>query len=377
MSYRRHADETMMEVNGLVAQLNTPEALKSEVWITCNECGAQTQMEDGKKKKKKVVCPECRSGNIEIVEKTQGLPPYDPVEVHVVDEYPACPDDWMHGSGKASSYFCGVKPGRGMWFDFTPNQNHKHHVAVVVSVQGINPVTGHPTNNDLGMSLQQIKNKCPKHGCDLEQDRYCPKCGYKLPAQNYIASTTGESLWIDGFRNEKGEVRQYILTEEESRGVAAQIIKDQRVWAIGFAFYLSKEPKPQPAYATRNFAYGGGMKTMSAAPTSFGFAGDDDFALESMDSCEAAAAPVRTRGAVRAASAKRKATRAKKLEVGAGAKIDQEVGVDPEKIEFWEPEPAGLIYVNYAQPEIIAKIIEAGKRQEKEDGFLNQLNVGN
>jgi hypothetical protein len=273
-----------------------------------------------------------------------------------------------------------------MWFDFTPNQNHKHHVAVVVSVQGINPVTGHPTNNDLGMNLQQIKNKCPKHGCDLQQDRFCPKCGYKLPAQNYIATTTGESLWIDGFRNEKGEVRQYILTEEESRGVAAQIIKDQRVWAIGFAFYLSKEPKPQPVYATRNMATLGGMmpkgggmvKTASFAFSAACDSGEAGLESMDMDYSEAApAAPVRTRGAVRAASAKRKATRAKKLEVGAGAKIDQEVGVDPEKIEFWETEPAGLIYVNYAQPEIIAKIIEAGKRQEKEDGFLNQLKVGN
>ena len=100
----RQRNNSSMEVNGLFAIINTPEALKGE--------------------------------------GVHGLPPHAPVNAYVVDEYPNCPETWMHGSAKASSYFCPVDAGKGMWFDFTANQNHKHHIAVVVSVQGINPVDG-------------------------------------------------------------------------------------------------------------------------------------------------------------------------------------------------------------------------------------------
>src|SRR4051812_16016876 len=75
------------------------------------------------------------------------LPPYAQRPAYKVDEYPACPESWMHGSALASSYFVPVDAGRGMWFDFTMNSMLAHHLAVVISVQGVNPVTG-PTKKD-------------------------------------------------------------------------------------------------------------------------------------------------------------------------------------------------------------------------------------
>jgi len=316
----------VMTVNGLSAVIHTPQALEGD--------------------------------------DLHSLPPGAPRPAHVVDEYPKCPENWMNGSDKASSYFVPVEAGKGMWFDFTMNQGHAHEVAVVISVQGINPLTGKKMT---ALNLEQYKKQCPIHNVDFQQDRFCPECEYKWPAQSYISTTTGQTLWLDGFRNEQGEVRQYIISEEEmQRGVAQQMIGEDRVWAIGFAFYLSKEAKPKPVYRERRlYSMGAGGGTMAKCCS---FNGDadtlsyaaDELGLESMD--------VQERGATRSVSAKRAAT--KKLEVGAGARIDQEIGVDPKDIDFWEEEPAGMIYVNYINPELCQQILEGGKREETKEGYL-------
>jgi hypothetical protein len=176
-------------------------------------------------------------------EIAQELPPYGHVPALVVDEYPACPQNWMRSSGDASSYFVPVIKDRGLWLDFNFNTSHTHHVAVVVSVQGVNAVTGQKTDK---LRLEQYKKKCPVHKKEFGHERYCEECGFKWPTQNYIASnvTPSSYFWLDGFRTQDGEVRQYILTEEIVRGVASQLIGDERVFSIGVAFYISKEPKP-------------------------------------------------------------------------------------------------------------------------------------
>ena len=359
-----------MEVNGLYAEVNTPAAL---------------------------------SGT-----GVHGLPPYSQRQAYVVDEYPACPESWMHGSAKASSYFVPVKAGRGMWFDFVPNQHHPYHVAVVVSVQGINPLTGKKVT---ALNLEQYREKCPVHDAEFKQDRYCDKCGYCWPAQNYIASTTGLHMWIDGFRNEKGEVVQYIITEDETRGVAAQVLGADRVWAIGFAFYLSKEPKPVRQSILRSSGFGLSGQSMSKGLLSFGgdsgdsgLIGSDaeygcDMAMDSESLTPAPTASVMcfsqsepTGGAQTKESVPISASLGrgikrqrsgpsgqsiKKLEIGAGARISQEHGIDLNPIEFWQPEPAGLIYCNYIDEDRCAEIVAAGKRQDKANGPLAGLKVGN
>jgi hypothetical protein len=199
--------EQFMTVNGFQAAIHTPEALKGE--------------------------------------KLHSLPPHAIRPFYKVDEYPACPKNWMHGSSLASSYFVPVQADKGIWFDFTMNTNKSHHVAVVISVQGVNPITGPiKKGQPAELRLEQYREKCPRHKCKFQQDRFCPKCKYKWPAQNYLATTTGEYLWLDGFRNKGGEVSQYVLTEDDAKGVAAQMIGDNRVFAIGYAFYESVEPKP-------------------------------------------------------------------------------------------------------------------------------------
>lgn len=372
---------TRMEINGLFAEINMPPALAG----------------DG----------------------LHALPPHCKVQAYPVDEFPACPENWMHGSGKASSYFVPATVNRGMWFDFTMNSGLSYDLAIVVSVQGINPVTGKKVTQ---LNLEQYREKCPVHNVAFQQDRFCTDCGYAWPAQNYIATTTGQMLWIDGFRNEKGEVRQYIITEDIARGVAAQVIGDDRVWAIGFAFYLSKEPRKNPVYTrgqdwgmhsllmADSGEYGSDMASLdydscvsgpsgptgpSGAVGAYGPCGDGSKSLsfnmastQHVNSCSYSKGGMHRElktggGIIRAQSmmAPRTTpapmTQQKMLEIGAGARINQEIGVDLNPIDYWQAEPIGLIYCNYVDDVMFRQILKAGQRQMKKEGALAGLNVGN
>ncbi len=197
-------------------------------------------------------------------EKVHDLPPRNPRLAYPVDEYPACPSNWMHGSDLASSYFVGVREGEGMWLDFNGCSTHSHHVAIVISIQGVNPISGplvDPETGDPKMAellLHHYTHKCPNHDVPFQQDRYCPECDHKWPKQNYITTTSTpiKYLWLDGFRNDEGKVRQYILTAEELKSIAHQTIgEEKKVFAIGIAFYLSKERKPEPPKPERKYDF--------------------------------------------------------------------------------------------------------------------------
>jgi|GEM_PF-2191427 hypothetical protein len=84
-----------------------------------------------------VNCPAAlRGGGVHAV------PPYVRVRASRVDCYPACPADWPRSTRSTSSWFVAIVAGRGMWRDFNRCRNHPHHATVVVSIQGVNPLTG-------------------------------------------------------------------------------------------------------------------------------------------------------------------------------------------------------------------------------------------
>lgn len=397
-------------------------------------------------------------------EIAQELPPYGHVPALVVDEYPACPQNWMKSSGDASSYFVPVIKDRGLWLDFNFNASHTHHVAVVVSVQGVNAITGQKTDK---LRLEQYKKKCPVHKKEFGHERYCEECGFKWPTQNYIGSnvTPSSFFWLDGFRTQDGEVRQYILTEEIVRGVASQLIGDERVFSIGVAFYLSKEPKPivekmlrsrgstgfsgisgysksvkgiylnssSPSYTLNDCddshaVYGAapdamGFYTPFTTPQS-SFEINDQIAekrhlltkMSTVNKKKIAAADYQTenikdvmaiQGALETTTSSISAdsliahhgfdfdaevdhligeiseesvepVETTKLEIGAGAKIRQNIHPDTEKLSFWQKEPAGIIYINYIPKDDAVKIIAAGKKDMtgQGEGFLKDLAVG-
>jgi hypothetical protein len=408
-------------------------------------------------------------------EVPSGLPPHAPVTPYAVDEYPACPTDWMPGSSKAGSFFVGVQEGKGVWLDFNDCASHTHHVAAIVSVQGVNPITGMKQDK---MQLEQYADKCPKHDEPFKSDRFCEKCGYSWPAQNYIttAATPQPYFWLDGFRNAVGQVKQYIVTAEESKGVAAQILKKDRVFAIGIAFFLSKEAKPQPKReksALRGISQtktcclatmdvddskpigSGQFKSMNDGSGSGGgtwISGEDTGAMGAsmMDSssiednavwadqkksfetlqqmgkistqCSAKldqgeASPdsltsrikatfslphstdpmffspihtpknwkikartndlpeVVTEKQWTAASAApiQEIKLTKNLEIGHGSALEQDIYEDTNDLSFYRDEVESFIYINYCSLEDLERILAAGKRDEKKDGFLAEI----
>jgi hypothetical protein len=395
--FNEYDGDCLMMVNDMSATFHMPKALKSE--------------------------------NVGGKEKVHSLPPFAPRKAFKVDEY-ECPPNWMHGSGLASSYFVPIEAEYGMWLDFNQNRHHKHHVAVLLSIQGVNPVDGQSmVEIDQKISLKQYREKCPKHDIEFGQDRFCKECGYKWVPQNYLCTTGTPSgyLWLDGFLASDGVVRQYYFTEEEAKGVAHQIVgAEKKVYSIGIAFYLSKEPKPEPVRSTVNMlqslnnqmwtkkSYNGDMPIGSAEPNWNHYC-DSPEHLCSFDAGSPkmlSAAPksaggqhVNSRGIrLRSASGHHIKLRdtndfielqsvrdedadmedtdmevsEKSLDIAAGAKIDQKVYADPENLDFWQDTPVGVLYVNYVLSKKAQAILKKGKKDltKNGEGFLAGLAVG-
>jgi hypothetical protein len=373
----------------------------------------------------------------DISEVSHRLPPHAPVEVYPVDEYSGCPDNWMHGSDVASSYFLGVKEDYGMWLDFNECSYHTHDVAIVVSIQGVNPITGQKMVGENPLRLEQYHKKCPIHNIEYKQDRYCDECGFKWPGQNYL-STTGtpdNMLWLDGFRTPDGKVRQYVLTEDKMKGVASQMIGEDRVFAIGIAYYLSKNKKPfvpkrpverpskgiyghamggsfqgfaqtnpmffSPMHTPNTWNSGSPMRKMESSTSNSKSASNSSRIMMSIDENHSPVPDIVTlgdfsdsdnivdnhEGTICSMSSIENMTRGgsvniepvipvKKLEIGAGALINQRVYDDPKLMNYWEEEPAGMIYINYCDEDSLKKILDKGIRADKKDGFMQGINVG-
>lgn len=344
-----------------------------------------------------------------------GLPPYCERTVHVVDEYPECPKHWMHGSSKASSYFLGVSPGQHLWLDFNGLWAHQHDVAIVLSVQGINPVTGQKTT---ALRLEQYREKCPTHDEPFGADRFCEKCKFKWPPQNYMTTTSTPQglLWIDGWRTEAGKIRGFLITKEMIRGVAAQLIGEDRVFAIGVAFFLSKKSKPKQTVTRTRSNLG---KTQNCSTASYmvppqshseiihkadyhqdwSYKADGPLIGNAAKSGSGGILRSRKSGpggqSVRAASLQAFGSKElgfsgdvdhealtsvepTTLEIGAGAKIQQELTYfDNKQLDYYQDEPAGCIYLNYTDDKTCNKIVAAGRIAMQSEGFLGSLRVGN
>ena len=336
-----YSNNTIMEVNGLKCVINTPKAI-----------------EDKK-------------------DEVHSLPPYAKQDVFLVDEYESCPENWIHGSSNSSSYFLGVQEGTGLWLDFNQNCYNTHDVAVVVSIQGINPITGQKT---LKTEMEQYIDKCPVHNKEFQQDRFCPKCKFKWPKQNYLstASCFSGQFWLDGFRMPDGKVRQWVFTKDTIRGVAKNIIGEDRVFAIGLAFYKSKKPKQTFDYEEffkEKFKNKQPYKVNSPNVIwehkfmydSDVYGSETPISCNSMLSDNVKKSPRCLRGFVET----------EKFEVAAGAQISQEVREDSNSLDYWEKTPSGFIYINYDSVENISKIIQNGKRKEISEGFLANIPTGN
>jgi hypothetical protein len=302
----RYGGQTHMQVNGLGVTLHMPRALKSSF-------GASSE------------------------EVAQALPPYNPRAAFLVDTYPSAPADWLRSSPGTASYMVPVAADHGMWLDLNACASHSHHVAAVISTQGINAITGLKSE----IRLEQYGSQCPKHHTRFPGNRHCRQCGYDWPAQNYLTTTTTPNgfLWLDGFRTEDGTTRQWVLTEDVRRSVAAAVIGDDRVHAIGVAFFLSKEPKKR---REPMWQYG-------EAETFGGALGHP----KGIRSVRRSGGPA--------------------LEIAAGAKIRQAVHPDDQHLSFWSETPAGIIVINYTDETTMSRVL-AGISPKRE-GFVGTAGV--
>jgi hypothetical protein len=408
-----YGEDSLMKVNGLSCTLHMPKALKSKKTyeirlILLNDNVDYFSSGYGRRKyvykdEAEVMAETLRESRqykeveVEEAEEAQGLPPGAPRKTFKVDEYD-CPTSWMHGSGLASSYFIPVEAECGLWLDFNRNvQGHTHYVAALMSIQGVNPLDGQSLV-EIGekISLKQHKMKCPKHGVDFKQDRYCPECKYKWVPQNYMATTGTPSglFWLDGFLAPDGKVRQYYFTENESLGVAHQIIgAEKKVYSIGVAFYLSKNPKPvvsAPVVTRGGGSYGSYGTVTCSMPATFGAAkksaiGGSVLRGSSRLSSQRAEGQKKylssndtLEGILMRDSAESDEGSVKSLDIAAGAMINQKVYEDPNDLDFWQDTPAGLLYINYCSVEQARAILKKGKKDltNKGEGFLGGLKAG-
>jgi len=349
------------------------------------------------------------SGGQEIA---HGLPQHRRRRAYLVDKYPACPKSWDRSTGNMASYFVPIVNGSGMWLDFNETLKYAgNHVAVVISVQGVNPLTGLECTD---MQLEQYTECCPTHKTKFGPDRLCTTCNFRWPKQNYIATTgTPDGLfWLDGFRAPDGVIRQYLLTTEKARGVANAIMGEKRVFAIGLAFFLSKEPRPKPQPrrksdgVTLNWCgpIGGGLKSYEDAPIgSDGGCDDTVYYTSTMNSTlgdagskglisgakglpgmkgehgfdgpiASASAPMARRFAIGGQS-----VNVQKVEVAAGAQVRQIIYDDPFTLDYWVTSPESVILVNYALEVDVEEILKGGEIDVSgsPEGFLQKIPVGN
>jgi len=370
------------------------------------------------------------------------LPPRRIRKAFLVDEHPACPEHWLRSSGRIKSYFVPIIEDHGMWLDFNESMAMtEYDVAIVVSVQGVNAITGLPCKDP---QLEQYRDECPKHKKAFGPDRFCKECNYKWPKQNYIASTaTPEGfLWLDGFRSDDGVVRQYVLTASVLRSVAKAIVGNDRVYALGVSFFLSKQKRPKPVIPpSRGVAMAGGLtwgssvnhyyskgldgSVGSVGPEGLvGYDGDTSavnfmadaecdkisismknspgISTHEIDRSESKRSLMDTgrKGALmRSVSAKsaklsfapspepmataslpiKKLASTKAMEIAAGAKIDQRVYDDANGLDFYQDTPEGIIVVNYCLESEADAIVKAGKVDVSgsKDGFLKDVPIGN
>lgn len=338
-------------------------------------------------------------------EVAHGLPPYNKLCAYLTDKYPMAPVHWMRSQGSITSYFVPVIEDAGMWLDLNQCSNHQNDVAVVVSVQGINAVTGLPCKDP---QLEQYKETCPKHKEAFGPNRFCKQCNYKWPKQNYLCTTgtPGGSMWLDGFRTAEGVIRQYLFTQDKARGVAKAIIGEDRVFAIGVAFFLSKQPKPPVSrysgsnniltsyspdvcIGSDNICYGSSTSGDDDTPigSSLDFASFSKSHKINNVSHSLTDGGLRSRASsygvkgqsVGASSRVNSQVKVQKLEVAAGAKINQHVYDDPNDLAYWAENVAGILVINYCNEEDCEKILAGGMEDVdgSREGFLAQIPAGN
>ena len=344
-------------------------------------------------------------------EEIHGLPSGKPIACIPIKCLPGCDESWVR---RAGTYVVPIKREFGFWFDW--RDNDEFNTAVISSIKGINPITGRKIDN---IRMEQYREKCPIHDCELSHGNYCDECGYNIPYQNYI-SYPNVPMWQDGFRQADGSVRQFFFTEEDMRDVASAIIgKKNTVPAFGFAFYRcvnDRGSKEKPRSIGNDYS----ANSINNVPC-------DDCDLSSSPSCGGVIDEGSSGGftdwsdsdgvvkhsainnikitsdvVIQNANSERKHLETysfeigksdsfseekedikerfvKDVSVGAGARIKQNLALDKTPLGEWGEKPESLITLYFVFEEQLEAIIEKGGIKElknKPQGYLENIPVG-
>ena len=318
-------------------------------------------------------------------EQVFGLPPGTAVPVFPIAALPAAPENWGRAAG---TYVVPVSSEVGLWFDFT--MNDPINTAILLSIKGMNPITGQKINT---IDLEQYKDKCPIHGCNLSHERYCDECGYKLPPQNYVSAPG--VLWVDGTRQPDGTVRQFFFTEDEERDVASAVIgKKNTVPAFGFAFFKPKIPRVREkeiltrgidipnigasfgcAVPISNDPWNSKTNDLSIDYLDKGILDNNSFGIDEIKTSMSSTPRIKSSENLE----DRNILRNKSVSVGAGAKIQQEILQDTLDIKDWNEEPSAIIRLYFVFEKEFTQILRKGgiKNIIGDDvGFLKGVPVG-
>lgn len=334
----------------------------------------------------------------EIDEKAHVLPPdCGPVKEYQVADY-FCPENWSN-----DGVFVEVEEGMPFWIDLRDNGV----CAVIPSIQRLNPITGEPADLEKGLC--------------------------KDPKQNYLRLPN--QLWMDGFAKE-GKVYQFIVTKA---GIGLAVneyvlpvhMRDSH--ALGFAFFAPKDPPPvipvimehhnhhhynndwyhwqwyyyynhsndyylpnnqwfSPLHTPQNWqikSTGSVMRSLdnalivgaSGATQRFTQNRVTDNYNEVLDNTLDDAPAADSLCCFVDEDTKSEAidhTQFDKASIGMGGRIEQEIKVDSDTIEFYKKEPSVIMPIYLALPEQFKAIMSRGKRQDasRTDRYVHSGEVG-
>ena len=319
------------------------------------------------------------------------LPPGSPIPVYPVDAFKCPLSSWVTGAG---NYVVPVDPDWGLWFDW--RDNDEMNTSVLLSIKGMNPITGQRTN---GFGLERYEEKCPIHNEQFKDGLFCEKCNFKWPVQNYVSYPN--KLWWDGFRSEDGKVRQFFFTEDLAKSIPELVIgKEDTVPAFGFAFFKTKVSRqiqapipvsyilnyvPTGTYVTSSKDYVGQNTTSNYA--SYRSCGPSSAKARikscSMNySCEdinvTSSKDYRSKSFTDTMNETKKLKLTSEVGVGAGAEIEQDLLVDTLKLSDWEEKPESVMRLFFIFVDQFKEIETKGMKDliGGKNGFMSGFPVG-
>lgn len=323
--------------------------------------------------------------------------------------YYVCPESWVKPEDNSEFFFFECKEGQHLSFDFNEYFNNEKDIAIMMSIEGVNPLTGQEQTD---FTLKKYK-KCPIHNASFLENNFCPKCKYSWTSQNYIATSSAPKGKLDlkGYRLPNNKVRKFKIIKDSEKSVSDQILKKNKYrYSIKIALFESRFTKEAKNDLDVDLEKSGvywrlyqpsDFPSDSSCWPQIGENGTDIRYWQSYDTVSLSSNDLNTNlnnfyvsinnandnnsfKNQRFESARildledddvfRELSTQYSLEenplyIGAGRKIQQEFYEDENDLIYWNEKPSSIVYLNFSDSEVINKILKT-KYEEINEGFL-------